>query len=66
MIGTKFVRTVSVVDPDTNLPVEVEIRKMEPGGMFITVPDQDESEELDRLVFNGILSESFKAMIHRA
>lgn len=140
MIGTKFVRTVSVVDPDTNLPVEVEIRKMETGGMvgldesfltnteyptyspydrgvkldvmysdeddsgthgyldinschltagdisdlrqdivdlvttittydtgmFITVPDQADSDELDRLVINGILSESFKAMIHRA
>lgn len=33
MIGTKFVKQIVVIDPDTNLPVEIEIRKMETGPM---------------------------------
>ncbi|MCI0421511.1 MAG: hypothetical protein L0312_20180 [Acidobacteria bacterium] len=33
-VKTKFVVKVTVIDPDTNLPVEVEIRKMETGGMI--------------------------------
>jgi hypothetical protein len=32
-IQTKFVQIVTVIDPDTNLEVEVEIRKLESGGM---------------------------------
>lgn len=32
-IKSKFVQVVTVTDPDTNLPVEVEIRKLETGGM---------------------------------
>lgn len=32
-IKTKFVTIVTVTDPDTNLPVEVEIRKLETGSM---------------------------------
>jgi hypothetical protein len=32
-IKSKFVRVVTVTDPDTNLPVEVEIRKLASGGM---------------------------------
>lgn len=32
-IGTKFVQTITVTDPDSKLPVEVEIRKMETGAM---------------------------------
>jgi hypothetical protein len=30
---TKYVATVTVTDPDTNLPVDVEIRKLENGLM---------------------------------
>jgi hypothetical protein len=33
MINTKFVQVVTVIDPDTFGPVEVEIRKMETGPM---------------------------------
>ena len=32
-IKSKFVQVVTVTDPDTKLPVEVEIRKLETGGM---------------------------------
>lgn len=32
-IKTKFVQTITVIDPDSKLPVEVEIRKLENGGM---------------------------------
>lgn len=32
-IKTKHVTTVTVIDPDSKLPVEVEIRKLETGGM---------------------------------
>lgn len=32
-IKTKHIQTITVTDPDTNLPVEVEIRKLETGGM---------------------------------
>jgi hypothetical protein len=34
MIKSKFIQTIEVIDPDTNLPVEVEIRKLETGGMI--------------------------------
>ena len=34
MIKSKFVTVVEVIDPDTNAPVEVEIRKLETGGMI--------------------------------
>lgn len=30
-IGSKFVQVLTVIDPDTKLPVELEIRKMETG-----------------------------------
>lgn len=33
MIPSKFVATITVIDPDTKLPVEVEIRKLEGGPM---------------------------------
>lgn len=33
MIQTKYVTTVTVTDPDSGLPVEVEIRKLETGPM---------------------------------
>jgi hypothetical protein len=33
MIKTTYVDTVTVTDPDTNLPVDVEIRKMATGAM---------------------------------
>jgi hypothetical protein len=32
-IKTKFVQSVTVIDPDTNQPVELEVRKLESGGM---------------------------------
>lgn len=32
-IKTKHVCVITVVDPDSNLPVDLEIRKMETGGM---------------------------------
>jgi hypothetical protein len=32
-IKTKFVQTVTVIDPDSNLPVELEVRKLGSGGM---------------------------------
>jgi hypothetical protein len=34
MVNSKFVAVVSVTDPDTNLPVEIEIRKLETGAMI--------------------------------
>ena len=34
MIKTKFVSHITVTDPDSNLPVELEIRKMETGIMI--------------------------------
>lgn len=34
MSKAKFVREVTVTDPDTNLPVEISIYKHEGGGMF--------------------------------
>ena len=33
MIKTKYAAHVTVIDPDNGLPVELEIRKMETGGM---------------------------------
>lgn len=33
MIKSKFVKIISVIDPDSNLPVEIEIRKLETGAM---------------------------------
>lgn len=33
LIKTKYVTTVNVIDPDTKLPVTVEIRKLATGGM---------------------------------
>ena len=47
-IGSKHVCVVTVTDPDTHLPVEVEIRKMETGpmvgfdGSFLEQLDEDE------------------------
>lgn len=32
-IKTRFVQSVTVIDPDSKLPVEIEIRKLEGGGM---------------------------------
>lgn len=32
-IATKYVQTVTVIDPDSHLEVEVEIRKLETGAM---------------------------------
>lgn len=32
-IKTRFVQTVTVIDPDSNLPVELEVRKLESGGV---------------------------------
>lgn len=34
LIKSKYVTVVTVIDPDTKLPVEVEIRKLESGGMI--------------------------------
>lgn len=34
LLKSKFVATITVIDPDTNLPVEVEIRKLENGPML--------------------------------
>lgn len=34
MIQSKFVTIVTVTDPDSGLPVEVEIRKLESGAMI--------------------------------
>lgn len=47
-IESKFVTTVEVIDPDSGLPVEIEIRKMENGpmvgfdGSFLHQLDDDE------------------------
>jgi hypothetical protein len=46
-IATKFVALVTVIDPDTGYPVEVEIRKMANGpmvgldGAFLASSDED-------------------------
>lgn len=32
-IHTKFVQALTVIDPDSKLPVEIEIRKLASGGM---------------------------------
>lgn len=47
MLSSKYVATVTVIDPDTNAPVEVEIRKLETGpmigldGCFLEQTDDD-------------------------
>lgn len=34
MIASRFVSNITVIDPDTRLPVEIEIRKLATGGMI--------------------------------
>ena len=34
MINSKYITTVKVIDPDSNKEVEVEIRKLETGGIL--------------------------------
>lgn len=59
MIKGKFVKSITVTDPDTNLPVEVDLFKLETGGMvgidesFISNTDEpiyspfDKNKKLD-------------------
>lgn len=34
MLSSKFVSRITVIDPDTNMPVDIEIHKLESGGMI--------------------------------
>ena len=34
MIESKFVKVIEVIDPDTNAPIEIEIRKLDTGAMI--------------------------------